>query len=411
MKAEIISIGTEILLGEIIDTNANFIASQLPLLGIDLYYISAVGDNQKRLVNTLKHAWQRSKLIICTGGLGPTQDDITREAIAEFLREDITVDSAIVHQLQEFFHNRKLNMPPSNIKQASKISSAQIIPNPRGTAPGWWIERYDHIIIAMPGPPQEMQSMWLKEIYSKLKQVTENSVILSRILKTMCLSEAEVDETVSPFLACNNPTLATYSKTDGIYLRITAKSQQRTEAEKLIAQRESDIRALLEEYIWGTDSDTLENIIGILLIKKGLNIGIIESNTEGIFANLFSQVPESHKFFKGGGLINSKDNEFTLGMDTEFLSPNKTTSAEVADTMATIARKKLGANIGIGITGSTEEIRNKAIYLSIDDSNTIHRIVRNYSCYNSQIQQRAINSILFELRKILIFGGNHASHN
>ncbi len=167
MKAEIISIGTELLLGEIIDTNSAYLASQLPLLGIDLHFISTVGDNQQRLVDTLRQAWQRSDVIITTGGLGPTQDDITREAIAEMLHEQITIDPALVQKFRDLFSYYKLEMPQSNIKQASIIPSAQIIHNPQGTAPGWWIEQDDRIIITMPGPPNEMQLMWTKEVLSR----------------------------------------------------------------------------------------------------------------------------------------------------------------------------------------------------------------------------------------------------
>jgi len=168
MKAEIISIGTELLLGEITDTNASFLASQLPSLGIDLYFISTAGDNRQRLVNTLKQAWQRSDLILTTGGLGPTQDDITRESIAELLQEELTIDPLLVQRLQEFFCHRRLAMPQSNIKQASIIPSAHPLNNPRGTAPGWWVEKDGHIITAMPGPPYEMQFMWDNEVRPRL---------------------------------------------------------------------------------------------------------------------------------------------------------------------------------------------------------------------------------------------------
>src|SRR4030043_1426208 len=157
MKAEIISIGTELLLGDITDTNSAYLASQLPLLGLDLNFISMVGDNQRRLIDTLKQAWQRSDIIITTGGLGPTQDDITREAIAEFLGEELTIDYTLVQKFEELFRYYKIEMPPSNIKQATVIPSAKIIQNPRGTAPGWWIERDNRVIITMPGPPREMQ--------------------------------------------------------------------------------------------------------------------------------------------------------------------------------------------------------------------------------------------------------------
>ncbi len=170
MKAEVISIGTELLLGEITDLNAAYLASQLPLLGLDLHFISTVGDNKQRLIETLNHSWQRSDIIITTGGLGPTEDDITREAIADFFQEPISIDQSLVKQFRELFSHFNMDMPESNIKQASVIPSCQVIPNPRGTAPGWWVERDKHVIIAMPGPPGEMQQMWSNVVAPKIQE-------------------------------------------------------------------------------------------------------------------------------------------------------------------------------------------------------------------------------------------------
>ena len=235
MKAEIISIGTEILLGEITDTNSVYLASQLPLLGLDLHFTSTVGDNQQRLIETLKQAWQRSDIIITTGGLGPTQDDITREAIAQFLNEELAIDQTLVHKFEELFKYYKIEMPQSNVKQAAVIPSARIIQNPRGTAPGWWIERDNRLIITMPGPPREMELMWTKEIIPRLQQKITTAVIVSKTLKTFGLTEAEVDERASPFLSTTNPTLATYAKADGICLRITAKAHSESKAQEIIA--------------------------------------------------------------------------------------------------------------------------------------------------------------------------------
>jgi nicotinamide-nucleotide amidase len=152
MKAEIISIGTEILLGEILDTNTQYIASRLPALGIDLYYTSVVGDNLGRLVEVIGRAWERSDLVLATGGLGPTEDDLTREAIAQVLGEEPAIDPALDRGLRELFASRGIPMPERNVKQAALIPSARAIPNPRGTAPGWWVEHHGHIIVAMPGP-------------------------------------------------------------------------------------------------------------------------------------------------------------------------------------------------------------------------------------------------------------------
>lgn len=415
MKTEIISIGTELLLGEIIDTNANFLASQLPLLGIDLYFISTVGDNKQRLIDTFKQAWQRSDIIITTGGLGPTQGDITRESIAELLHEEIKIDPQLVQKLQEFFCHRKLDMPQSNLKQAALIPSAQPISNPRGTAPGWWIERDGHIIIAMPGPPHEMQFMWTNEVLPKLKQKVAPGIIASKTLKTFGLGEAKVNELVSHFLSSNNPTLGIYAKRDGIHLRITAKAQHKNDAENLIRQRESEIRKILNDYIWGTDSDTLEDITGRLLINKGLSLATMESDTGGFLANTITSIPQNPDFFKGGLIACSDEFKISFGIDADIISRYSSYSVEVAEAMAKKAREKFGSDIGIGITGIVEPTDSidkpmGSIFISITDSKNRYRFARNSPGQGHQIKQRAVTLTLFELRKILIQGEICASY-
>ncbi|MEA1958356.1 MAG: molybdopterin-binding protein, partial [Chloroflexota bacterium] len=272
MKAEIISIGTELLLGEITDTNASYLASQLPLLGIDLLWVTQVGDNMDRLRECIERAWQRSDLIIATGGLGPTEDDLTREAIATVLGEELYVEPALERTLREFFARRNFPMPENNIKQATLIPSARAIPNHRGSAPGWWIEAQDtpsleageapaegrrkrgalprkgrefegvpqiykkpHIIITMPGPPAEMQRMWLDEVFPKLKEAVGGGVIVSRTIKTLTMTESGVAETLRSIIDSANPSLAVYAKTDGIHVRLTAKAKSDNEATAMIS--------------------------------------------------------------------------------------------------------------------------------------------------------------------------------
>lgn len=407
MKAEIISIGTELLLGEITDTNSVYLAGQLPLLGLDIHFMSTVGDNQHRLVDTLRQAWQRSDIIIATGGLGPTQDDITREAVAELLNEEITIDPALVKKFQELFSYYKIEMPPSNIRQAGVIPSAQIIPNPRGTAPGWWIERDERIIVTMPGPPREMQLMWTQEVLPRLQQKTEGTVILSKTLKIFDLTEAKVDELVSPFLSATNPTLATYAKADGIHLRITAKARVASEAQQLIDQREADIRAILDDNIWGVDSASLESIVGALFMAKGLTLATMESSTGGLLANVITNVPGSSKYFRGGLVTYADEAKAAFGLDAQLISQYGAVSAEAAEAMATTARDKLGTAIGVGLTGVTGpiEIEGKpvgTIFVGIDDGQRKKSLTKNYPGNRLQVKQRAVTSALFELRRILL---------
>jgi len=314
MSAEIISVGKELLLGEITDTNARFLAGELPGLGIDLYWISQVGDNQKRLVEVLKRAWQRSDLILITGGLGPTEDDLTREAIAELLGEEPQIIPTLERELRRFFTCLGIEMSPSNLKQATLIPSAKSIPNTNGTAPGWWVEKEGHVLIAMPGPPREMQPMWQEEILPRLRQKPNGVIIVTQTLKSFGLPEGDVAELVASLVSSANPTLGVYAKTDGIHLRLAAKAQSQREAKEMIAQGESRLRSILGENIWGTDSDTLEGIVGSMLSERGFTLAVMESYTGGLLATTITDDPDAATYFKGGLVAGSDEAQIACGV-------------------------------------------------------------------------------------------------
>lgn len=397
MRAEIISIGTELLLGEITDTNASYLAGQLPLLGIDLYWISQVGDNQARLVEVLKRAWQRSELILTTGGLGPTEDDLTREAIAEMSGEKLETVPSLESGLRERFARWGMEMPLSNLRQATIIPSAEPIRNELGTAPGWWVERDGRILVAMPGPPRELQEMWQKEIQPRLRQGSV-SIILSKTFKTFGLSEAAVGELVSPMISSANPTLAVYAKADGIQLRLTAKAESQKRAEKMIAEGEVSIRAVLGEYIWGTDKDTLEAAAGHLLIEKGLSLAVMEDYSGGWLAASITDIPESPTFFKGGLVACSDEAKVAFGVNAGVISQYGAVSPEVAQAMAQAVRAFLRADIGISITGieETEARPTGIVYIGIADDTSSRVISRTRG------KRRVTTTALFELRKSLV---------
>jgi nicotinamide-nucleotide amidase len=407
MKAEIISIGTELLLGEIVDTNSAYLASQLPLLGIDLHFISTVGDNQQRLVGILQKALQRSDIIFTTGGLGPTQDDITRDAIAEVFHEEIIINSDLVKEFERLFQQFKMEMPQSNLRQAGVIPSARIIANSRGTAPGWWIEKDKNIVITMPGPPNEMQAMWTKNVMPLLQQKMGKDVIDSKTLKVFGLSEAKVDELVSAFLISINPTLATYAKTDGIHLRITAKACTKEEALALITQREKDIRAILGDNIWGTDADSLEATVGTMLRSNKLTLGIMESSTGGLLSNTITNVPGSSAYFKGCLVAYSDELKKSYDVDEHIMKNYGPVSRELTESMASLARHKLITDIGMSLTAviGPDEIEGKpigTIFISIDNGKHKFNFTKNYPGNRLQVKQRAVTSALFELRGILL---------
>jgi nicotinamide-nucleotide amidase len=398
MKAEIISTGTEILLGNIADTNTSYLAGQLASLGIDLYFASSVGDNMDRMLGALKLAWSRSDLVLTTGGLGPTQGDITREAIAALFGEKMEVDPGLKATLEKFFRERGMEMTQNNLKQATLIPSAQMVPNPRGTAPGWWAEKEGHIIIAMPGPPSEMQPMWLNHVAPALQQ-RAGGIILSRTLKTYGLPESTMDENLAKLLKSPNPTLASYAKSDGIHLRITAKAARIEEAKAMISRHEKAVREIVGEYVWGIDDETLESVIGQILINKGLTLAVAESFTGGSLMQILARNPESSRFFKGGFYTNSDEAKLALG-----LVWGAGTVGNIASAMASLVRDKMNANIGIGIEGYVETVDNipvAKVFIAIAGPASGQPLVRSHSGRLTQIVGRIAYQALFELKKVL----------
>jgi len=350
MRAEILSIGTELLLGNITDTNATYLAQQLAALGIDLYFVSTVGDNQGRIVETLRRAWSRADLIITTGGLGPTEDDLTRESIAELLGEEMRVDPPLEAELRAFFASRGVVMPERNIKQAKLISPASTLRNPIGTAPGWWTERDGHIIVSMPGVPHEMTRMWTHEAVPRLSPRT-GAVLYTRMLRVAGMGEGAVEERLQSLLNSPNPTIATYAKHDAVDVRVTAKAASEAEAQALVATMEAQARQILGTHIFGINSETLQSVLGDILRDKGWSLGAMESCTGGLLSSTITDIAGSSDYFRGGLISYSTELKAEWGVSHETLKAHGAVSLETARAMARATRERLGVDVGIGITG------------------------------------------------------------
>jgi len=408
MKAEIISIGTEILLGEILDTNARYIASRLPALGIDLFYTSQVGDNLDRLTEVIGRAWQRSDIVITTGGLGPTEDDLTREAIAHVLGEEMHIDPDIERALRDFFARRGVTMPERNVKQAALIPSCRSIPNPRGTAPGWWVERDRRLIIAMPGPPTEMQRMWNEEVAPELQRRQTGAVLLARTLKTTGLGEGTVDEMVSPLLKSTNPSVGVYARADGVHLRIAAKAPTRDDAARLIQPVEAEARRILGQAVWGADDDTLEGAVGRMLRERALTLATMESCTGGLLASTITDVPGSSHYFKGGLVSYATEIKLAWGVDQDVIDRHGVISAECAREMARVARERLQTDIGIGVTGVAgpdpqDDKPPGTIHIALDAAFTVPQTVSyTFAQGREAVKRRAVTTALSLLRRALL---------
>lgn len=350
MRAEILSVGTELLLGHITDTNASWLAQQLSALGIDLFYVSEIGDNLERLSTAVRQARDRSDIVVITGGLGPTEDDLTREAIAAVLHETPTVEPTLEANLRAFFAGRGITMPERNVKQAWTLPSVTILPNPIGTAPGWWAERDGKVVVAMPGVPYEMKRMWQSEVLPRLRPRT-NDILFTRILRVSGLGESSVEERLDPVLHSANPTVATYAKQDAVDVRVTAKAKTSEEAQAMVAQVEERIRATLGQHIFGMDNQTPQSVVLDMLIARGLTLATMESCTGGLLSSLITDVPGSSNAFRGGLISYATELKEAWGVPADVIAAHGVVSVETARAMASAVRARTGSDVGISVTG------------------------------------------------------------
>ena len=406
MKAEIMGIGTELLMGELTDTNSSWIASRLPALGIELQWVSIIGDDLPRLTEAFKQGMERSDIIFTTGGLGPTQDDLTREAIAAAFGETPIIQQEVVEDLERYFAARGGPMPQHNIKQANLIPSARFVPNHNGTAPGWWAEREGKIIICMPGPPGENQSMWEEQVEPQLAGLIEDEVTITRNIKTMGMSEGAVDEIVSEFFGVENPYLGIYSKADGIHLRVIARAKDTTTAHNMIAPVEKAIHERLGEYVWGYDDDTPEQAAGKSLMEKGLSVAVMEMCTGGALANNITDNPNSISYFKGGNVAYDGAALRSCGVPGEVMEKHGVVSQETANAMAEAVRRQLNADVGIAVTGvpGPGEFEGKPLglaYICISNGEKIREMEMRLPPRRVTIKRRVPNQALIELRRLV----------
>ena len=352
MKAEVIAVGTELLMGETADTNSGWLAQRLLELGLELHAITVIGDDLDRLTDALERAWRRSDYVFTIGGLGPTEDDMTRDAVARMLGETMTTDPELVRWLEARFRRRgTAPMPLHNLRQAAIIPSAEGLPNPVGTAPGWWVEKDGTVLATMPGPPGEMMEMWNDQLTPRLQARVIGSIIRTRTFKTIGLSEAAVDEMVSHLYATDGLDLGCYGKSDGIYLRAIAKATTEAAALTVLDGLERDVRQALGPHLWGLDEETPQQRAGQLLRERSYTLAVLESCTGGLVAGAITEVPGSSAYFKGGTVTYADDRKVAAGVDPKVIEEHGAVSHECAAAMAEAARRTHGTDCGIGVTG------------------------------------------------------------
>jgi len=353
LRCDVLAIGTELLLGQIVDTNSAWIGEQLAASGIDCLFQAKVGDNHARIVDGLRASLARADAVMVCGGLGPTHDDITREAITEVMGSELVVDDAVADVIRHMFESRGRRMPENNLRQAMVPVGATVIPQTRGTAPGLICPVGNKVVYAVPGVPHEMQEMLERAVLPDLRRrAGDTSVIASRVIRTWGESESGLDERLREVITrlddAGNPTLAFLaSGWEGIKVRLTAKASTPPAAEALLAGWEKEIVELLGSLVFGFDDDTMESVVLDLLRQRGLTLGLAESVTGGLVAARLTNIAGASDVVRGAIVSYASEVKF----DVLGVPEGPVVSPEAAAAMALGAQRVLGADVGLALTG------------------------------------------------------------
>ncbi|GAB4460694.1 MAG: competence/damage-inducible protein A [Armatimonadaceae bacterium] len=411
MVAEVISVGTELLLGQIIDTNAAYLSQQLSHLGISVYHRATVGDNFERAVATARQAHSRADFIFLIGGLGPTMDDLTREIIAEVMEAPLERDESAAKHLQELFASRGYKMVESNFRQAMVPTGGRALPNANGTAPGILVEKSGKAMIALPGPPNEFIPMFETQVlpYLEMRVEGQRQVIRSRTLRIMGIGESSLEDMVKDLMQDANPSVAPYAKVGEVHLRVTAKAGNEAEADSLIAERANLLYECLGNHIYGENETTLEEAVVHLLKEKRQTVATAESCTGGLLSGRITNVPGSSEVFGIGLVTYSNDAKINLlQIPRAVIGGVGAVSPEVAQGMAERVRELARADFGIGITGiagpggGSAEKPVGLVYIGLASDGEVIFTKNLYGGVRADIRHRATQTALEMLRQKLL---------
>jgi nicotinamide-nucleotide amidase len=382
LNAEIIAIGSEMLTPFRLDTNSLWLTERLNAMGIEVKLKTIVGDDEARLEETVRDAMKRSEIVIATGGLGPTEDDITRKIFARVLKRRLILEDAILEKIKARFARRNMPMPEINARQALVISGSQILENNNGTAPGMLIAEGKCTVVLLPGPPREMKPIFDVSVAPVLKRRAGDKLIVRRTLSIFGLTESATDELAAPiYTKYRNPSTTILFKDGQIELHLTAHARGESEAVKLLDELAERLDGALGEYIFSRSAETLEEVVGQSLKRHGYTLATAESCTGGLLAGRITDVPGSSEYFLEGVVSYSNEAKIDLlGVPKKLINTHGAVSEQVAGAMAAGIRKRAGSTFGIGVTGvagpggGSEEKPVGLVYIALaDDSQTTTR--------------------------------------
>ena len=410
MVCEILSVGTELLLGQILNTNAQYLAVQLSLTGIDVYYQTTVGDNRARLKETLLHALARSDAVILTGGLGPTYDDITKEVVADALGLPMEDHEPTIRRLEDFFARRGSVMTPNNLRQAAFPKGAIILGNANGTAPGCIVETGGKAVIVLPGPPNEMRPLFAEHVRPYL-QARSGYAIASRVLRVIGIGEAKMEHAIRGIIdSQTNPTVAPYATPGEATLRITAKCKKGEDPAPLLGSTEARIRAILGDHVYAVDAPSMEHVVACLLMQSNKRLAIAESCTGGMVASALVNFPGISAVLTEGVVAYSNEAKMRrLGVKRETLERFGAVSAETAMEMAE-GLLDGGADAALSVTGiagpggGTEEKPVGLVYAAVGDRDGVCAHKFHFQGARERIRTLSTLNALNLLRLYLIEG-------